>query len=236
MTMTIPLSRSTTTRRAPAVLLYVFLAAGGLWHVLGLFRTSMSKMAGPLISGLALSAAGSAWAVIPGPLRPLFWIWAAFVVLVGWGVERVGVATGQPFGRYRYGRVLQPQVAGVPIAIGFAWLGMLLGSLALAQRAVPARWMARPAPRALATAAWMVLFDRLMEPVAVKLGYWCWDKDDIPVRNYLAWYVLGALFTAAGTSAGVGSARLPAWVMHTWLAQALYFIIVYFAPTPEDAE
>jgi putative membrane protein len=37
-----------------------------------------------------------------------------------------------------------------------------------------------------------VLFDWLMEPVAVKLGFWTWLSLDIPVYNYVCWFIVSA--------------------------------------------
>ena len=36
------------------ILLYFFLFAGGLWHVLDVFQTIMSFLAGPLLIGLGI--------------------------------------------------------------------------------------------------------------------------------------------------------------------------------------
>ena len=49
----------------------------------------------------------------------------------------------------------------------------------------------------------MVGFDLLLEPAAVKLNYWVWVKDYIPVQNYLAWFGLSFVFTAIGLRVGL---------------------------------
>ena len=42
-----------------------------------------------------------------------------------------------------------------------------------------------------------VFFDWLMEPVAVKLGYWAWNGDgSIPMFNYLCWFIVSLLLLA----------------------------------------
>jgi putative membrane protein len=41
----------------------------------------------------------------------------------------------------------------------------------------------------LAAATLMVFLDFLMEPVAVKLGFWYWKDGIIPVYNYVCWFV-----------------------------------------------
>ncbi len=39
-----------------------------------------------------------------------------------------------------------------------------------------------------------VLFDWLMEPVAVKLGFWTWHGDGtIPLYNYICWFIISIL-------------------------------------------
>ena len=44
------------------------------------------------------------------------------VVVFAWAAEALGSATGFPFGGYEYTAALQPQLAGVPLLIPFAWL------------------------------------------------------------------------------------------------------------------
>ena len=48
--------------------------------------------------------------------------------------------------------------------------------------------------RVITAAILMVVFDFIMEPVAIKMGMWAWDGDVIPLKNYLAWFVISLLF------------------------------------------
>src|SRR3712207_2857368 len=58
------------------------------------------------------------------------------VLGLGVALEYVGVFTGVPFGEYRYKGVLVPELPGeVPLAIGFAWLLIVVGGL------FTARWV-----------------------------------------------------------------------------------------------
>jgi putative membrane protein len=34
-------------------------------------------------------------------------------------------------------------------------------------------------------------FDFILEPVATELNYWSWEEGNIPVQNYIAWFVIG---------------------------------------------
>ncbi len=209
----------------PLASLYLIMGAGGLWHALGLFETAMSVIAGPLLIVLAIAVYLVTRNALSPDARTRFDLWSAFVVAAGFLVEWAGVESGLIFGTYHYGEVLQPQLFGVPLSIGFAWLLMLLSSLALAQRILPRSvegnvWIYAPV-----TGALMVVFDLLMEPAAVALDYWTWGGAP-PVQNYIAWFVLGTLFALAGKSASIFRTSVPIFVVHAWLAQALYFLIV----------
>jgi putative membrane protein len=40
-----------------------------------------------------------------------------------------------------------------------------------------------------------VVFDWLMEPVAIHLGYWSWGgTGEIPIFNYACWFIFSMLF------------------------------------------
>jgi putative membrane protein len=39
----------------------------------------------------------------------------------------------------------------------------------------------------------MTGFDFVMEPVAVKTGMWSWASDEVPLQNYLGWFIVSAL-------------------------------------------
>ena len=44
-------------------------------------------------------------------------------------------------------------------------------------------------------AAAMVVFDWLMEPVAIATGMWSWPEGAIPLKNYMDWFLVsGFLF------------------------------------------
>lgn len=116
--------------------------------------------------------------------------WAAITFLVTLLLEILGVATGAVFGAYSYGKTLGFQVGRVPVLIGINWTLIIMGSAAFASRLTSNAWLA-----SLATAIATVVFDWIMEPVAIALDYWTWDGGDIPMQNYVAWLVISFLFT-----------------------------------------
>ena len=36
----------------------------------------------------------------------------------------------------------------------------------------------------------MVLLDFLIEPVAIRLNFWTWENNIIPIQNYLMWFLV----------------------------------------------
>jgi len=113
------------------------------------------------------------------------------VLAIGWGVEELGSSTGFPFGEYDYGDDLQPQLAGVPLAVVLAWWAMAVPAREVARRLVPGRWVVPVG--AVALTAWDVFLD----PQMVGEGYWTWLDGgpwrDIPLTNYVGWLVVGCV-------------------------------------------
>ena len=211
--------------------IYVVFVAGGIWHVLGCFQGPMRLAAGYLIIALASYLAVEWMCSIPAPSRPRAWLWAGCVLVGGFAAEVVGVRTGWPFGKYSYGPVLQPQVGGVPAAIGFAWVLITLSSLLLAaalRNRLPTtlRNTCHLVPLAAVS---MLCFDLFMEPAAVALGYWTWAANEIPLSNYLTWLVLGLAFLLLYQGLRLPIPRRTGPGVHAYVAQLAYFILVYFS-------
>lgn len=132
----------------------------------------------------------------------LLFLLAAF--LTGMGSEMIGVNTGKLFGCYHYGQVLGPHFNSVPWLIGINWFVIVYCSGVIMQKAID--WMSwkyeesggRLSKRmgtislVLDGALLTVFFDWVMEPVAVKLGFWQWEGGVIPFFNYLCWFLISA--------------------------------------------
>lgn len=226
------------------VLIYIFMLAGGLWHALDILQAEMRLLASPMIIGLGLllfgdylrnldfektnsKAPGEALNAKQAARR--FVVWSILVVLFGFFIELIGVKTGAVFGRYRYGGTLQPALAEVPLAIGFAWLAMLLCSGALTARVLSHVKTPNLALQAGLIAAFMLLFDFFMEPAAMKLNYWQWQDGIVPPRNYLAWFVVGYALAFVGLRSRFLRAQYSIIPVHAYIAQLGYFLIVNLA-------
>ena len=207
--------------------LYLLLGAGGLWHVLGVFQEVMQVFASPIMIGLGVCLFWECWWESPRHERSKFAIASIGIVVVSFGIEWLGVRTGEIFGSYSYGQTLRPSIGGVPISIGSAWFVMLVASTAVAQKIIP-KFLAEGFRFKIAflVALLMVCFDLLMEPAAVKLDYWTWMNDHIPLRNYLVWFGLSFIFATIGFQVGLFRQQLPRIAFHCYFAQLLYFGLV----------
>ncbi len=105
-------------------------------------------------------------------------------------VEVIGVKTGLVFGAYTYGDVLGWKVLDTPLIIGFNWVLVVAGSYSRAVTLVRNRYLTP-----LLTGAIALVFDLVLEQIAIRLGYWHWTGGDIPLQNYVAWFVLAALLS-----------------------------------------
>lgn len=144
--------------------------------------------------GIAL---GMAW-----PRRT--WWWLA-VAASGYLAEVVGVQTGWLFGTYSYSGVLGPRVAGVPVLLGWMWLLLLQGS----RFEVGGRVL-----NAALGATLMVGMDALIEPVAIRAGWWAWAEVEA------TWWGLDG-FEWAGQI-------IPHWNFVSWWLVS--FVLLLFAP------
>ncbi|MFD3394876.1 carotenoid biosynthesis protein [Aquirufa sp. OSTEICH-129V] len=118
------------------------------------------------------------------------YILLAAIAVVAWMLEVAGVRTGQIFGEYAYGRTLGYQVIHVPITIGINWI-----LLVMVTGAVVAEWnVGGKIGRAALGAGLMTALDVLIEPVAVHFDFWQWNNNNIPVQNFIAWWVASFFF------------------------------------------
>ncbi len=178
-----------------------------LFHTIGLvgllyFDKDFFQAATPF--NLLLSFALLVWTQTGKNTSFFIFILACFVI--GVLVEIIGVNTGILFGEYTYGHVLGARVKNVPWIIGINWIiiiyccGISIHTLLIkAISRVAADTGKNPAALKAASvivdgATLAVFFDWLMEPVAVKLGYWQWNGDgSIPIFNYICWFLVSAL-------------------------------------------
>lgn len=115
----------------------------------------------------------------------LFLYWIIITYVITFFLEVLGVKTGIVFGEYLYGSTLGLKLLEVPLIIGFNWVFVILGAISTAKLITKNNLIV-----SLIAAAIAVIFDFILEPVAIKLDYWQWSDNIIPLQNYAAWFVI----------------------------------------------
>ena len=152
-------------------------------------------------------------------------------------VEIIGTSTGYLFGNYRYGTVLGPGFNNVPYIIGVNWFiimyccGVAVHTLLTRISRRLSEEMERPIKQIKALsiiidgAVLAVAFDWLLEPVAVKLGYWQWlGNGQIPTFNYISWFVVSMLLLALFHS--LNFSKQNKFAINLLLIQAMFFLLL----------
>jgi uncharacterized membrane protein len=153
-----------------------------------------------------------------------FWLWLMTAYILGTAAEYFGVKTGLLFGDYEYGANMHPLIDGTPVIIGVNWI-----ILSYCFTRIVARW----APRrfslfviAAISATLMTAFDVLIEPVAIELNFWSWEKGYVPLTNYAGWWIVSLALNFLFVKMGVDEGKNPIafWVL---VFQLFFFIFVY---------
>ncbi|APH05957.1 carotenoid biosynthesis protein [Bacillus weihaiensis] len=116
-----------------------------------------------------------------------------FVILFSIAAEHLGVEYGLLFGDYYYTSDFGPQILGVPVAIGFAWLLVIAGTHAITKVIIgETRFLSFTIVASLLT----VLIDLIIDPVAFEVKhYWVWNAEsfyyNVPMSNFIGWFVVG---------------------------------------------
>jgi bisanhydrobacterioruberin hydratase len=112
-------------------------------------------------------------------------LWFLFVFIAGYSVEVLGVKTGVVFGEYAYGEILGIKLLETPLIIGVNWAVLVFATASLVQG-----FRVSSFAKAFIAAGIMVIYDIMLEPVAIKTGMWAWSGSQVPVQNYFAWFFI----------------------------------------------
>ncbi len=161
-----------------------------------------------------------------------FYAFLFLCAVVGIVSEVIGVNTSLLFGIYQYGNALGPGWLGVPFLIGVNWFLVIWSSaqvmlLLHGQLAKLTDWAPEVAEKWL---AWSLIidaallatgFDWLLEPVAVKLGYWSWENGTIPIYNYVCWFAISSLLLLVFRQ--LKFRHVNQFAVHLLIIQSLFF-------------
>ncbi len=151
----------------------------------------------------------------------LLLLWCFVTYVFTFLLEVIGVASGLIFGNYIYGDVLGFQLLNVPIIIGFNWVMVILGAIKITDYL-----KIKPPFNFLLTALLAVLFDFILEPVAISLNYWQWENVSVPFHNYAAWFFISLIAVYFYHSLKIKNDSTIA--IHYFIAQCIFFIIIGF--------
>lgn len=163
-----------------------------------------------------------------------FWFFAILAFATGMITEMIGVNTGLLFGNYAYGDVMGVKWNGVPLLIGVNWFVVVFSAGTIMQlmhdwvrnRVGPDAWSEssiwQTVSLLLDGALLATFFDWIMEPVAMKLGFWNWKDAQIPFYNYVCWFVISLLLLVAFRY--LKPERNNQFALHLLIIQALFFL------------
>jgi putative membrane protein len=147
-------------------------------------------------------------------------LWILITYILTFILEVAGVKTGMIFGDYIYGKTLGIKLFDVPLIIGFNWVFVILGSISTAIFFTKRIFLV-----SFISASICVIFDLVLEPVAIKLGYWNWIEETIPFQNYLAWFIIAFVSSLFFLTLKVKvKSRIS---IHYLFVQFVFFIILF---------
>lgn len=166
-----------------------------------------------------------------------FFLFFIITFLVGFTAEIIGVNTSVLFGHYQYGNVLGTKYFGVPLLIGINWFIIIYCTGVIAnqlyewsnKKLTEANAEVKPVVRFVSFiidgALLATMFDFIIEPVAVKMGFWQWlDNGEIPFYNYACWFFISVLLLTVFRLLPFDKSNRLA--VHLFIVQVLFFLLL----------
>ena len=163
-------------KNIPIAIILLFHLVGFVGFILnpGYFR-SLSPLNLLLSAGLVL--------LMSGQKKWQFYFAFLAVALIGFIVEVLGVKTEMIFGSYYYGHSFGLKYFSVPLLIGLNWAMLLYSTSQFVT--FKNKWI-----NAFFGSVLMVLLDFFIEQSAARFDFWYWKDAQIPLQNYLAWFII----------------------------------------------
>ncbi len=169
---------------------------------------------------------------------PVFWasvMWLgrsdAILLFIIFGVlalliETSAIITGFPYGHFGYSGLLGYKLFGyTPWTVALAWTPLVLAIYAVVRRTVGSVIL-----RIILIAIFLVVFDLVIDPGAVKIGFWRYEGGGpfhgVPVSNFVGWVFSG---TIAGVVMEIFAAvRKPLLPAPVQLIISAFFLLAYW--------
>ena len=123
-------------------------------------------------------------------------------------------------GRSR-GNTLGYKIAAVPLLMGVNWV-ILIFSIGQMMKSLKIR---NSILASLSGALILIIFDFFMEPVAMKFDYWQWDWHEIPVQNFVAWFIVSVILLKFYYALGLKQQKYIGVTM--FASQLIFFVVLY---------
>lgn len=131
----------------------------------------------------------------------ILWVLLGVLALV---IETSAIITGFPYGHFGYSDLLGFRLFGLtPWTVFLAWTPLVLAAFAIARRLIEVKPLAisyqllASIIRIALTAMLLVIFDLVLDPGAVKIGFWRYEGGGVfygvPVSNFVGWLFSGAI-------------------------------------------
>lgn len=145
----------------------------------------------------------------------------AFIGIGGFLIELIGIKTGFLFGAYAYGEVLGWKLFDVSLIIGVNWFAIVVAASNVARLFKLPKLV-----QATLGGLLCVVLDFVIEPVAIKFGFWTWAGGEIPFFNYVTWFVFAVGFSFFYLKNSGKLNKTAVWLFGVWLVffMALNFI------------
>jgi bisanhydrobacterioruberin hydratase len=144
------------------------------------------------------------------------------IAFTGYLIEVAGVNTGVIFGHYSYGDSLGIKLAGTPLIIGLNWLFLVYTSAAILESFAISSFL-----KVLLASFLMLLFDIVLEQLAPMLDMWYWNSGIVPLKNYIAWFIVALVFQFILRSFRINTMNYMAVAMLS--VQLLFFVATLLA-------
>ncbi len=143
------------------------------------------------------------------------------IFLLGFFVEVVGVNTGLIFGNYKYGSGLGVKLFETPLLIGVNWLFLTYASVSVLSGLKINKNLALIFAPVL-----MLIYDLVLEQVAPKMDMWSWQNNDIPLQNYIAWFLIALVFVALIRVFKIDASNSMSKIL--LISQFVFFVLLMF--------
>ena len=128
----------------------------------------------------------------------------AVIGILALTIETAAVLTGFPYGHFGYSDLLGYRLFGyVPWTVSLAWTPLVLAAYSIGARMFEKQLSAisfEPSARirrVAITAMTLVVFDLVLDPGAVRLGFWQYEGGGffygVPLSNFMGWLITGAV-------------------------------------------